>query len=114
MCGDPTVISNTGNTTHQSGTMVNDEEPSLALAPPSVIVSNNPGLHALFFVTDDETTRLTPVVAPVLASPTLALPALPELNLVRLTRSNPPSPLVMTMRVIPHFVSHLRLLYQRA
>ena len=39
-------FSNTGNTTHQGGTMVNDEELSLALAPPSVIVSNNPGLHA--------------------------------------------------------------------
>ena len=42
----PTVVSNTGNTTHQGGTMVNDEEPSLALAPPSVIASNHPDLHA--------------------------------------------------------------------
>ena len=46
----PPVISNTGNTTHQGGTMVNDEEPSLAFAlalvPPSVIASNHPDLHA--------------------------------------------------------------------
>ena len=61
------------------------------------------------FVTDNEATPLTPAVAPVLASP-----ALPELTLVRLTRSNPPSPLVMTMQVIPHFVSHLRLSCIRA